>query len=197
MNFRSTLHLLLFAFTSSSSAKLYVYEVEVDNNVNVRSLKGAGAAAAAAAAAADEEHRNLKKAAKKSGQALAASASAGAGLGQVGSVSVAFDAVAVAEQASTFITAFEIFEAAAELAAKLEQACCVSCNQGTSTSNICAGLFELECASPIAQVIGDCLEKLCTCEFRQCALERLVTELCDKPELVPVVGLMVYGLGDK
>ena len=153
MNFRSAFSLLLFAF-SSATAKLY----EVDNNV--RSLKGAEDE--------DEEHRNrnLKKAAKKSGgQGLAVGAVAGA-------------LITEAERgASTFIAAFEILEAAAEVAAKLEKACCVSCNQDTSTSNICDGLFELECASPITQVIGACLDKLCTCDFRACALELLIQEL--------------------
>ena len=46
---------------------------------------------------------------------------------------------------------------------------------------------------PIAQVIGDCLEKLCTCEFRQCALERLVTELCEEPDLALAVNLFTGG----
>ena len=154
MNFRSAFSLLLFAFSSSSSATAKLYEV--DNNV--RSLKGAEDE--------DEEHRNrnLKKAAKKSG-------------GQGLAVGVTAAALATAaEGASTFIAAFEILEAAAEVAAKLEKACCVSCNQDTSTSNICDGLFELECASPIAQVIGACLDKLCTCDFRACALELLIQE---------------------
>ena len=155
MNFRSAFSLLLFAFSSSSSATAKLYEV--DNNV--RSLKGAEDE--------DEEHRNrnLKKAPKKSGS----------GLADVAFVSAAI--LAAGEGASPFMTAIEILEAAAEVAAKLEKACCVSCNQDTSTSNICDGLFELECASPIAQVIGACLDKLCTCDFRACALELLIPEL--------------------
>lgn len=160
MNFRSAFSLLLFAFSSSSSATAKLYEV--DNNV--RSLKGAEDE--------DEEHRNrnLKKAAKKSGgQGLAAA--------EPGVAIAAAALTTAAEGASTFIAAFEILEAAAEVAAKLEKACCVSCNQDTSTSNICDGLFELECASPIAQVIGACLDKLCTCDFRPCALELLIQEL--------------------